>query len=696
MHRRVIAVGLVLVLTLIVTGGYASSRPFSVDDLVAMERIADPQPSPDGKWVAFVVRSTDMEANGGRRDIWLAAVDGSDTRRLTTHPANDWSPRWLDNRRLFFLSTRGSSSQVWQLSLDGGEAEQVTSLALGVDDLAVGPTGTDLFLGMIVFPECTQDVVQCTADRLAERAARPASGLVFDQLLVRHWDTFKDGRRKHVFRAALDEEGRATAGAVDLMPGVDGDCPTLPWGDDGDFSVSPDGKWLVYTAKVARGSEEAWSTDWDLWAVPTDGSSAPRCVTADNQAWDASPAFSTDGKRLAYLAMVRPGYEADRFRVMVMDWPDGAPRTLTETWDRSPHSLAWSADGRTLLTSADNVGNHSIFRVDAESGLVTALATRHTNASPQPLADGTVVFLRDSLVSPVEVFVLPKSGGEATQITHLNRKRLAELEFGEYQQFSFTGAKGDEVFGYLLRPVGFDPKKTYPLAFLIHGGPQGSFDDHWHYRWNPQIYAAHGYATVMIDFHGSTGYGQSFTDAIRGDWGGAPYEDLMKGLDDLLRRHPWIDSDRMAAAGASYGGYMINWIQGQTDRFKALVCHDGNLDETMAYFDTEELWFPEWEHGGTPWENPQGYRKHSPMAFVGNWKTPELVIHGALDFRVVDTQGLGTFNALQRLGIPSRLLYFPDENHWVHKPANSIQWHHEVLAWMDRWTGNNPASEENN
>jgi len=696
MHRRVIAVGLVLVLTLIVTGGYASSRPFSVDDLVAMERIADPQPSPDGKWVAFVVRSTDMEANGGRRDIWLAAVDGSDTRRLTTHPANDWSPRWLDNRRLFFLSTRGSSSQVWQLSLDGGEAEQVTSLALGVDDLAVGPTGTDLFLGMIVFPECTQDVVQCTADRLAERAARPASGLVFDQLLVRHWDTFKDGRRKHVFRAALDEEGRATAGAVDLMPGVDGDCPTLPWGDDGDFSVSPDGKWLVYTAKVVRGSEEAWSTDWDLWAVPTDGSSAPRCVTADNQAWDASPAFSTDGKRLAYLAMVRPGYEADRFRVMVMDWPDGAPRTLTETWDRSPHSLAWSADGRTLLTSADNVGNHSIFRVDAESGLVTALATRHTNASPQPLADGTVVFLRDSLVSPVEVFVLPKSGGEATQITHLNRKRLAELEFGEYQQFSFTGAKGDEVFGYLLRPVGFDPKKTYPLAFLIHGGPQGSFDDHWHYRWNPQIYAAHGYATVMIDFHGSTGYGQSFTDAIRGDWGGAPYEDLMKGLDDLLRRHPWIDSDRMAAAGASYGGYMINWIQGQTDRFKALVCHDGNLDETMAYFDTEELWFPEWEHGGTPWENPQGYRKHSPMAFVGNWKTPELVIHGALDFRVVDTQGLGTFNALQRLGIPSRLLYFPDENHWVHKPANSIQWHHEVLAWMDRWTGNNPASEENN
>jgi dipeptidyl aminopeptidase/acylaminoacyl peptidase len=319
--------------------------------------------------------------------------------------------------------------------------------------------------------------------------------------------------------------------------------------------------------------------------------------------------------------------------------------------------------------------------------MVSAVATLHTNSDPRPLADGRLLFARDSLVSPVELYVLPADGGEPTAITHLNDTRTAGIAFGKYKQFSFPGANTDEVFGYFIYPVDFNPNRTYPLAFLIHGGPQGSFDDHWHYRWNPQIYAGHGYATVMIDFHGSTGYGQDFTDAINGDWGGAPFVDLMMGLDHVLSRHPWIDSARMAAAGASFGGYMINWVQGHTDRFKALVCHDGNLDELMAYFDTEELWFPEWEHGGTPWDNPDGYRKHSPVNYIQNWKTPELVIHGALDYRVVDTQGLATFNALQRLGVPSRLLYYPDENHWVLKPANSIQWHNVVLDWIDTWTG---------
>jgi dipeptidyl aminopeptidase/acylaminoacyl peptidase len=384
--------------------------------------------------------------------------------------------------------------------------------------------------------------------------------------------------------------------------------------------------------------------------------------------------------------MQRPGFEADRYRVVLMDWPAGTTRVLTEAWDRSPGGVVWSADGRHLFATADNVGNHSLFRIHVDTGKVEALLTRHSNHNPQPLPDGRIVFQQDSLVSPVELWVLPEAGAAPRRLTDLNGTRLAELEFGEYTQFSFIGAHGDEVFGYLIRPVGFAAGRSYPLAFLVHGGPQGSFDDHWHYRWNPQIYAAHGYATVMIDFHGSTGYGQDFLDAIRGDWGGAPYEDLMLGLDDVLRRHPWIDSERMAAAGASYGGFMINWIQGQTDRFKALVCHDGNLDEYMAYFQTEELWFPEWEHGGTPWENPEGYRKHSPVHHVQNWKTPELVIHGALDYRVVDTQGLATFNALQRLGVPSRLLYYPDENHWVLKPLNSIQWHETVLDWMDQWT----------
>jgi dipeptidyl aminopeptidase/acylaminoacyl peptidase len=678
---------LVFALLLVAALGSAQQHPFNVDDLVAMQRIADPRPSPDGTRVAFVVTTMDLGANTGRRDIWIAATDGSGAERLTTHIDNDWGPRWHGDRNLYFLSSRSGTAQVWRWDFAAGRARQVTDLPLDVGEMAVGPQGA-LFVGLAVFPEC-EDSIPCTVERLEARKAEKASGMIFDRLFVRHWDSWKDGRRNHVFRVPLDANGAAGT-AVDLMQGVDGDCPTIPWGGDGDFTVSPDGAWLVYTAKVVNGSEEAWSTDWDLWAVPTDASAPARCLTEDNEAWDTSPAFSPDGSKLAYLAMARPGYEADRRRVMVMDWPSGRTQNLTEPWDRSPGSLVWSPDGTGLYTSADNLGNHSIFRVDPSDGMVHALATVHTNSSPQPLADGRVLFARDSLVSPVELYVMAADGSEPTQITHLNDQRLAGISFGRYKQFSFPGANNDEVFGYFIYPADFDPKQTYPLAFLIHGGPQGSFDDHWHYRWNPQIYAGHGYATVMIDFHGSTGYGQDFTDAINGDWGGAPFIDLMKGLDHVLLRHPWIDEERMAAAGASFGGYMINWVQGHTDRFKALVCHDGNLDELMAYFDTEELWFPEWEHGGTPWENPDGYRKHSPVNHVQNWKTPELVIHGALDYRVVDTQGLATFNALQRRGVPSRLLYYPDENHWVLKPINSIQWHEVVLDWMDTWTATTP------
>jgi dipeptidyl aminopeptidase/acylaminoacyl peptidase len=663
----------------------SETHPFTVHDLVAMERIGDPRPSPGDDVVAFTVTTMDLDANKGRQDLWLAAVDGSDVRRLTTHPASDSSPRWSDERMLYFLSTRSGSSQVWRLAVDGGEAEQVTNLPLDVDAFQVGPGAGALYLALKVYPDC-EDPVVCSEKRLRLEDERTTSGMIFDSTFVRHWDTWKDGRRNHVFRLALGTDGLTEGEPVDLMRGVEADCPTIPWGGDDDWTVSPDDTTLVFTAKAVVGAEETWSTNYDLWMVPTDSSVEPVKLTGNNPAWDASPVFSPDGSQLAYLAMRRPGYEADRFRVVVMNWPDGDPKVLTEAWDRSPRGLVWARDGSSLYASADNVGNHSIFRIGVADGSVEALLTRHTNSNPRPMSDGRLVFSQDSLASPVELFVRPAEGGEALRITDLNGQRLAAIEFGRYKQFSFIGAHGDEVFGYFIEPVGRVPGKEYPLAFLIHGGPQGSFDDHWHYRWNPQIYAGHGYAVAMVDFHGSTGYGQAFTDAINGDWGGAPFEDLMKGLDDVLRRHSWIDNTRIAAAGASFGGYMINWIQGKTDRFAALVCHDGNLDETMAYYDTEELWFPEWEHGGTPWENPEGYSKHSPVNLVGNWRTPQLVIHGALDYRVVDTQGLATFNALQRRGVPSRLLYFPDENHWVLKPANSIQWHEVVLDWMDRWT----------
>jgi len=691
--RRVSFLVVILILLGTISGRAGDLRPFSVDDLVRMKRIHDPRVSPDGKRVVFSLTTMDLEANRGRSDLWMMDLLNGEPIRLTTDPAGDFSPRWAGSEEIFFLSTRSGSSQVWKISLSGGEARQVTDFPLDVDSLKVSPTGDSLYLGIAVFPEC-EDSIPCTAKRLEDKASEMTSGLIFDRLFIRHWDWWEDGRRNHVFRFSLQDTDFPGEAALDLMQGVDADCPTRPWGSDDDYSVSPDGKTLVYTAKNARGSEVAWSTNFDLWAVPTDGSGPGRNLTQDNPAWDSAPVFSPDGKTLAYLAMKRPGYESDRNRIILLDLEEGKKRVLTEKWDRSPRGIVFSKDGSRIFTATDNIGNRSIFDIRVSDGRTEARVLKHNNSSPRPLPDGGLLFLQDRLDRPAELYLLETPGQDVRVLSHFNDALVSTLAFGTWEQFSFTGARGDMVYGYLLKPVFFDPTTKYPLAFLIHGGPQGSFGDHFHYRWNPEIYAAHGYATVMIDFHGSTGYGQEFTDAIRGDWGGAPFEDLMKGLNDVLAKNPWIDRNRMAALGASYGGYMINWIQGHSTRFAALVCHDGNLDEFMAYFDTEELWFPEWEHHGTPWENPKAYTEQSPVSAVAEFRTPELVIHGGRDYRVVDTQGFATFNALQRLGVPSRLLYYPDENHWVLKPLNSIQWHHVVLDWIDRWTAEESTGNE--
>jgi len=506
----------------------------------------------------------------------------------------------------------------------------------------------------------------------------------YDQLLFRHWDQWEDGRRQHLFVWTPPELGGKADDAKDLTPGLTTDAPTRPFGGMEEVAISPDGKTLAYVARVGT-RDLAWTTNTDVFLVETSGRGKAVNLTVANKAYDFSPAFSPDGKSIAVTSMARPGYEADRQRVVVYDLRTRKANTLTEAWDRSAGGLTWSKDGKTIYTAADDVGNHALFAIDAATGKVTTVVAKGYNAEPR-IAGDRVLFLRDTLKMPAELFTVRPDGSDLRQVTHLNDARVKALTWGDYEQFSFKGDKGDTVYGYVMKPAGWVAGKKYPVAFLIHGGPQGSFGDHFHYRWNPQTYAGRGYGVVFIDFHGSTGYGQAFTDAIRNDWGGAPYRDLMMGLDAALAKYPWLDGKRMAALGASYGGYMINWIHGQTDRFKALVCHDGNLDERLAYYDTEELWFPEWEHGGTPWDNPEGYTKHNPIDYVKNWKTPTLVIHGANDFRVVDTQGMSTFTALQRKGIPSRFLHFPDENHWVLKPLNSKRWHEEVLAWLDKYT----------
>ena len=676
---------LIPALALLVTGFLASdcahaadTRPFDVRDLVAFDRLSEPAVSPDGKLLVFTVSSLDLEANKRRADLWLVGTDGAGLRQLTRNTDADTHGRWSpDGGTVYFLSTRGGSSQVWRLPLAGGEAQQVTALPLDVGSFVLSPDGSKIALAMEVFPGTTP---AATKQRLADEAARQATGRTYDRLFFRHWDAWADGRRSHVFVVPV-----AGGEPVDVMTSMDADAPSKPFGGSDEYAFTPDGKSIVFVARDV-GRSEAWSTNLDLFVAPIDGRDAPRKLTAANPATDTTPVFSPDGKTLAYLAMQRPGYEADRLRIVLRAWPHGAERVLTESWDRSAGELAWSSDGSTIFATADHLGNHALFAIDVATGKVrTVVGAGHVTA---PRVHGSrVYYLVDSLRGPAELHSIHAEGSSARRLTHVNDGRLASLRLGEPEQFSFKGANADTVYAWIVKPVDLDPAKKYPVALLIHGGPQGSFGDQFHYRWNPQTYAGRGYAAVMVDFHGSTGYGQAFTDAINGDWGGKPLEDLQKGLEAALAKYPWMDGERVAALGGSYGGYMVNWIAGQwPNRFKCLVTHSGNLDERFAYFATEELWFPEWEHGGTPWENPEGYAKHNPVDLVKNWKTPTLVIHGAKDFRVVETGGFATFTALQRMGIPSKFLYFPDENHWVLKPANSILWHDTVLDWLDRWT----------
>jgi dipeptidyl aminopeptidase/acylaminoacyl peptidase len=656
----------------------AAAKGLTVDDMLAMQRISGPAASPDGKWVAFTVRETDMDANRGRNDVWLAAVDGSSpASRLTSSPDSDsdaaWSP---DSKWVYFLSTRSGSAQVWRIKPAGGEAEQVTRLDTDINAFRVMPDGKRLVLAIDVWPAARSLADSIKKDE-AEAKQNKSSVRAYDQLFERHWDTWEDGKYSHLFAWSSDRDVR------DLTPGLTSDTPIHPFGGMELVTISPDSKWLAYAVRVG-GKSIAWTTNSDVFLVSTDGRGAALDITAANKAYDFNPTFSPDGKSIALLQMKRPGFEADRQRISIYDVATKKTRVVTEQWDRSPGEIAWSRDGKTIYAAAENLGRQSVFAVDVATGAVKTLVDKGTNSS-LVVAGDRLVWSKDTLSMPAELFTMRADGSDQRQLTNLNKDRVAAITWGDAEQFSFKGAKGDTVYGYVIKPAGYRGGKV-PVAFLIHGGPQGSFGDHFHYRWNPQAYAGHGYAVVMIDFHGSTGYGQAFTDAISGDWGGAPFDDLMKGLDFALGKYTWLDGKRVAALGASYGGYMINWINGHTDRFKALVCHDGIFDTRMAYYDTEEVWFPEWEHRGTPWDKPEEFSKVNPAEFVKNWKTPTLVIHGGLDYRIPESHGLAAFTALQRRGIASRFLEFPDENHWVVKPRNSKVWHEEVLGWIDRWT----------
>ena len=672
--------------TLAATGAMAAPRGFTVEDLVNMERVGSPAVSPDASRVVYTVRSTDMGKNRGHTELWMVDLRAAKPvpQRLTKHSASSTEPEWsASGDAVYFLSTRSGSSQVWRLPLAGGKAGEpvkVTDLPLDVDSFRVSPSGDRLAMSLSVFRDCPD--LACTRQRLDAKEKDKATGKLYDRLFVRHWDTWNELRNNVLFSAPL-VGGKVNGAPVSLSGSLDGNVPSKPFGDREEFRFSPDGKSIVFAARIA-GKTEAWSTNFDLYTVPAAGGAAPRNLTADNPAWDTKGVYSPDGRTLAYLAMARPGFEADRFQVMLMDVATGQKRKLAADWDRSPGSLQWRADGKALVVDAEDLGQHRLFTIDVVIGKVSALTDKGAVGAFDVRGD-TVAYTHANLASGAQLFSM-KLGAAPTQLTKLNAERLADVRWGQYEQFSFAGANGETVYGHVMKPWNAEPGKKYPIAFLVHGGPQGSFGNGWSYRWNPQVYAGAGYATVFIDFHGSTGYGQKFTDSISGDWGGKPLEDLKKGLDAAVKKFPWLDRERSCALGASYGGYMMNWIAGNwSDGFRCLVNHAGVFDNRGMAYSTEEQWFTDWENGGAYFAVPDNHERFNPVHHVNKWKTPMLVIQGDLDFRIPTAQALSTFTALQRKGIPSKLLVFPDENHWVLKPANSVQWHHTVIGWLDEY-----------
>ena len=664
------------------------ARGFTVQDMVALERYSSPVISPDGKTVVYARRSVDGDLKASTA-LWSVPATGGSAKRITPEGWSVHSPTFSrDGRSVYFLSAKGGSTQLHVVPLAGGEPRAVTALPLGIDGYKLSPANDRVAVALAVHPDCAADLA-CSKSRDEAAGTLKTTGVLYDELFVRHWDTWSDGRMNRLFVAPL---GDAPATQAVLVSGaLQGDIPSKPFGDMSDVAWSPDGRQLAVSVRPA-GHGQPWSTNFDIHLVDAAGRGEPRNLTAANKAWDAGPVFSHDGKSLYYWAMKRPGFEADRHALMAMDLADGSTREIAPGWDRSVDGITLSADGRTIYATAQDVGQRPLFAIDIASGKVRKLAGEGSLGSVDVAGD-RIVFSRNSLKSGDQLFVMPASGGQARALTPSAGDQLGGVRFGDAEQFSFKGWNGNTVHGYVVKPWNWQAGKAYPVAFLIHGGPQGSFGDGWSYRWNPQTYTGQGYAVVMIDFHGSTGYGQAFTDAISGHLGDRPLEDLQKGWAAAQRKYPWLDGDRACALGASYGGYMTNWIAGNwfnadgSAPFKCLVTHNGVFDTRSMGLVTEELWFTEWEFGGTVWDKPEAYERFNPSRHVGKWRTPTLIVGGNLDFRVPIDQSISAFTALQRKGVESQFLYFPDENHWVLKPHNSIQWHETVNAWLKKHIG---------
>ena len=655
-----------------------AKRPFDVYTLQRVVRVGAPQLSPDGSDVAFTAEKVYLSEDSKQKQIWIVPSEGGEARQATFRGDSNSRPRWSpDGASIAYVSDRSGKPQIWLMSADGAETRQVTHLSTGADGVLFSPAGDRLVFRSSVYPQCGADDA-CNAREMEAAENDPVKASLFESLLYRHWDSWSDGRVSHLFSIALAEPD---ASPVDLTPGAR-DAPAFSLGGPDDYAISPDGGELCFVRKTVERPE--LSTDTNLFTVEITGGE-PVKITS-NAGADASPAYSPDGRYLAYRRQDRAGYESDRWRLIVLDRESGQARSISDSIDRWVSSIAWAPNSSRVFFTVEDRGRQPIFTALPDgSGQRMAIYGNAVHSDIQ-IAPGleSIIYTAQSGSRPPAIYRSLAAGGTPTQLTHFNDELFESYQTTPLEDATFKAPDGSDVGGFLVKPAGFDPEKRYPLLVLIHGGPQGAWGEAWSYRWNPQVFAGAGYVVFMPNPRGSTGYGQRFTDEIRGEWGGKVFADILAGV-DFASSLPYVDPTQLFAAGASYGGYMVNWMLGHTDRFRAFVSHAGVYDLPSFYGATEELWFPRWEFEGAPWENPELYDALSPSRYAGAFQTPTLVVHGQKDYRVPVTQGMQLFTALQERGVPSQFLYFPDEGHWILKPRNSVKWHETVLAWLERW-----------
>jgi acylaminoacyl-peptidase len=670
---------------LVVMSGSAQARPFTAKDLALLDRVSDPRVSPDGRFVAYNLRSTDWDGNHGFNALWVIdrGVANSPPRLVRDQEKSSTLPRWSADRQwLYFLSSRSGSTQVWRTSAKGGESWQVSKLPLDVGVYRLTPDGQALVAAINVHAEC--DTLACSKAKDEAKAKEKSTGTVYDSATPRFWDSYLDGRYIGLFAVRTSSDGAATE-ATPLTRNYRADIVARPDGDDSSFVITEDGGAVIFSARPS-GSAQGLGDPSSLYTVPIDGRKAPERIGSAAATSDSTPAVSPDGSKLAYLARKGSTFTAPRAQIMIRDLKAGTTHPIAESFDRSPDSLRWSADSKTLYAGAEDTGQGRIFAVTVATGAVKPM-TGDGHVGSFDLAKGVIIYSRDALDSPAQLYEL-KPGAAPHALTHVGQETLAQTSFSSFEAFSFSGWNEETVHGYVVQPANYHANQKYPVAFLIHGGPHGSFGNAWSYRWNPQVWAAMGYAVVMVDFHGSSGYGEAFAKSIVGHWGDRPLTDLQKGWSYALSRFSFLDGNRACALGGSYGGYMVAWIAGNwTKPWKCLVNHDGVFDIRLMSYSTDIPGFQQSQNDAPTWEKPEAVERFNPIDHVADWSVPMLVVHSGRDDRVPLDQGMGAYGAAQLRHIPSELLYFPDENHWVLKPQNSVQWYATVEAWMKRWLG---------